>query len=330
MKQRVPFFRGLITIALGAVIASGALAQASTEPLEEVHAALNAGAADKALSLISSLPNAGEGNARAQNLACRVEFAMGQWDAAVRDCQQAVQLEPGNSEYHMWLGRALGEKASNANFFSAYSLGKRVLTEFQTATRLDPRNASALADLGSYYVEAPSIVGGGLDKAESVAKELDRADPARAAQLRASIAMAQGDYGTAEAQLKKAIAVSPHPAFQWTALARFYQKRKQWAAMDWALRSCLNAAEHDPQAGVPLYDAAGVLILAKREPELAIQFLQKYLASSAKTDEAPAFVAYWRLARLQKQVGDSAGAKASEVAGYELAREYNPAQDMRR
>ena len=204
------------------------------------------------------------------------------------------------------------------------------MAQFQAATRLNPRNAAALADLGSYYVEAPSIVGGGLDKAQSVAMELDRVDPARAAQLRASIAEARGDYGTAERELKKSIAVSQHPAFQWTALARFYQKRKQWAAMDWALRSCMTAAEHDPQAGVPLYDAAGVLILAKREPELAIQFLQKYVASPAKTDEAPAFVAYWRLARLQRRVGDAAGAKASEAAGYELAREYNPTQDMRR
>ena len=326
MKPGIAHLRNFTVMALVAM-GVAALAQSATEPLDEVHIALNAGAADRALNLISSMPNAGEDNARAQNLACRVEFAMGHWDAAVRDCQQAVQLEPGNSDYHLWLGRALGEKADRANFFSAYSLGKRVLAEFQTAARLNPRNAAALADLGAYYVQAPAIVGGGSDKANSVALELDRVDAARAAQLRASIAQAQGDYGTAERELKKAIAVSPHPAFQWTSLARFYQKRKQWTAMDWALRSCMTAAQQDPQAGVPLYDAAGVLLSAKREPELAIELLQRYLASPAKTDEAPAFIAYWRLARLQRQVGDLAGAQASEGAAYELAREYSPTQD---
>ena len=308
----------------------GVWAQPAPEALDAVHAALNAGATDRALSLIASLPNAGEGSAQAQNFACRIEFAMGQWDAAVRDCQQAVQLDKGNSEYHMWLGRALGEKANRASFFSAYSLGKKVLAEFQIAARLDPHNSAALSDLGSFYVEAPSIVGGGLSKAESVAMELDRIDPARAAALRASIAQARNDYGGAEQQLRKAIAVSRHPAFEWTTLARFYQKRKQWAAMDEALRSCLESAKHDPHAGVPLYDAAGVLISAKRDPELAIEFLKRYLASPAKTDEGPAFIAYWRLARLQQQVGDTAGAKASESAALELAREYNPTQDMRR
>lgn len=322
--------RGLTATALSITMAVAAFAQPITGALDQVQGALNAGAVDRALSLINSLPNAGEDNAQAQNLACRAEFALGQWDAAVRDCQQAVRLDGGNSNYHMWLGRALGEKASRASFLSAFSLGKKVLAEFQTAARLDPHNAEALSDLGSFYVEAPAIVGGGLNKAESVAAELDHVDPARAAEMRSSIAQERGNYGEEETQLKKAVAVSHHPAFEWSTLARFYQRRKRWEEMDWALRSCMNAAEHDPQAGVPLYDAAGVLISAGREPELAIQFLQKYLASTAKTDEAPAFIAYWRLARLQQQMGDAAGAKASEAAAYNLAREYNPKQDAKR
>lgn len=298
--------------------------------LAQANEALQAGEADRALGLISSLPQAGESDATAQNLACRVEFTMAQWDAAVRDCQQAVNLDPESASFHMWLGRALGEKANRASFLSAFSLGKRVLAEFQTAARLDPRDAEALADLGSFYVEAPSVVGGGLDKAESVAQQLDRVDPARAAELRAGIAQERGDYAAAEDQLKKSVEVSRHPAFQWTTLARFYQRRKRWAEMDMALRNCMNAAARDPHAGVALYDAAGVLILAKREPQLAIEFLQQYLSSSSKTEEAPTFVAYYRLARLQQQVGDAAGAQLSQASAYRLARAYNQAQDMRR
>jgi tetratricopeptide (TPR) repeat protein len=319
---------GVAAAALGLAVTAGASLQPTT--LSQANEALQAGEADRALSLLSSLPQAGESDALAQNLACRVEFTMAQWDAAARDCQQAVNLDPENASYHMWLGRALGEKANRASFLTAFSLGKRVLAEFQTATRLDPRDAEALADLGSFYVEAPSVVGGGLDKAESVAQQLDRVDPARAAELRAGIAQERSDYAAAEDQLKKAVEVSRHPAFQWTTLARFYQRRKRWADMDMALRNCMDAAAHDPHAGVALYDAAGVLILAKREPQLAIQFLQQYLSSSSKTEEAPTFVAYYRLARLQQQVGDNAGAQVSQAAAYRLARAYNQAQDMRR
>ena len=44
----------------------------------------------------------------------------------MNECEQAVQLDGTNSDYHMWLGRALGEKASRASFLTAFSLGKRV------------------------------------------------------------------------------------------------------------------------------------------------------------------------------------------------------------
>jgi tetratricopeptide (TPR) repeat protein len=298
--------------------------------LAQANLALQAGAADKALGLIESLPQAGAGDPVAQNLACRIQYALGRWDAAVSACEQAVRLDPGSSDNHMWLGRALGEKANQASFISAFSIGKRVLAEFQRATQLDPRNAEALSDLGEFYTEAPGVVGGGLDKAESVAKELDRLDPARAWQLRAGIARHNGDSAAAENYLKKAIAVSRHPALQWATLARFYASRSRWDEMETAIRNSQNAAAHDPHAAVALYDSAGVLIRVNRDPELAIRLLQAYLASPYKTEEAPAFVAYTRLARLQQQVGDTANAQTAQSAAYELAHEYRPAQDLRR
>lgn len=321
-----PVATGLLVLAL----AMGGTAQAPASTLSEAHAALQTGQADQALNLLAGLPAAGRSDAQARNLACRVEFTLGQWDAAVNDCQQAVRLDPGNSAFHMWLGRAYGEKAGRASFLTAYSLGKRVLSEFQTAARLDPRNSAALSDLGEFYVEAPGIVGGGLDKAESVAKELDRVSPARAAELRARIAEERRDFGTAEAQFKEAIAVSPHPAKQWATLARFYQLRKRFPEMDWAIRNCMNAAERDPHgSGVGLYDAAGVLIAAGRNPELAAKLLHDYVNGASQSEEAPVFVAYYRLSYLQKKMGDTAGAQESQATGYRLAPQYNPAQDLK-
>ncbi len=123
----------------------------------------------------------------------------------------------------MWLGRALGEKANKASFLSAFSLGKRVRKEFEEAVRLSPRNAEALADLGEFYHSAPGVVGGGADKAEGVAAQLDKADPVRAHELRGRMAEDRKDYGAAEREFKQAVATSPRPAFQWTTLAAFYR-----------------------------------------------------------------------------------------------------------
>ena len=318
----------LSAAALGAAILLHASAQAANLQ-SEANLALQAGQADKALSMLRSLPPDQVNSAEAHNLRCRVLFTLEKWSAAANECQQAVNMDPNNSDYHMWLGRALGESADKASFLSAYGLAKRALAELQRACQLDPHNAEALADLGEFYDSAPGIVGGGEDKAESVAKELDRVDPARAHELRASIAMSNHDYATAERQFKESIALSKDPAFQWMRLASFYRKTKQWTQMENAVREGFNAAEHNKHSAVALFNGASVLIEANRDPELARRMLETYLASPVQTEEAPAFVAHVWLAQLLAKSGDKAGAQRERQAALALANTYKPAQNLK-
>ncbi len=309
-----------------AVLAAGTFAARAAQQrptLAEADAALQAGEADHALELLAELPGDGPGAAERYNLECRVRFTLDQWRAAGQECAQAVRLDPENSGYHMWLGRALGEEADTASFLSAYSLCKQARAELETAVRLDGRNAEALADLGEFYMDAPGIVGGGMDKAERVAEQLDKVDPARAADLRGRMASARKDYGTAERYFKEAIAVSAHPAFQWSTLGSFYRHRQEWEQMEWAIQNCVAAAARDRTAGVALYNGATVLIQAHREPELAAKMLEGYL-DGPKTEEAPAFVAHYWLGRLKQQLGDAAGAQQEMAEARALASEYKP------
>jgi tetratricopeptide (TPR) repeat protein len=310
----------------GARVAIAAAASRDAgDSLVAANAALQAGEADKALELINSLPQ--PVGAEAHNLTCRVRYTLEQWDAAIHECEQAVQLDGQNSNDHLWLGRALGEKADRASFLSAYSLAKRVRAEFEEAVKLNPRNAEALADLGEFYKDAPGAVGGGIDKAEGIAAQLDKVDPARAHALRGQIAVSRKDYDTAEREFKQAIAAGPHPALQWAALAGFYRKRERWTDMDSAINSLIAAVDRDKKSAVALYDGASVLAKAKRDPALAAKMLGNYLASSAKTEEAPAFVAYIKLAHIDSQLGNSAGAERDRAAALALAREYKAASD---
>lgn len=293
--------------------------------LAKAGAALQAGEADEAGALLNSLP----ASANVQNLKCRLQFSLEHFDAAVSECEQAVNAESQNSDYHMWLGRALGEKAERASFLSAFSLAKRVCAEFEAAVRLDARNAPALADLGEFYSSAPGIVGGGLDKASRVAGQLDSIDVARAHELRGRIAEAQKDYGTAEREFKQAILVSQHPAFQWMTLASYYRRRAQWKDLDTAIDGGLKAAQRDRRAGVALYNGASVLSRENRNLSLSAKMLEDYLASSSLTEEAPAFVAYTRLARIKNQLGDKAGARQERAKALALAHDFKPAQDLK-
>ncbi len=324
LRLKAVFAAALLAGAAAACAFTG-LAQKVT--LAQINAALQEGEADKALALVNTLPQAGANNPEAQNLECRVRFTLQQWNAAAGECQEAVNLDQENSNYHLWLGRTLGEWADRTSFFSAFSLGKRVRAEFEAAVRLDPRNSAALSDLGSFYKDAPALMGGGLDKAEGVADQLDKVDLARGHQLRGEIAEQRKDFDGAEREFKQAVADSAHPALEWTVLASFYYHRQDWPQMESAIHSCVAAANRDPSAAIALYDGAGVLIKSKRDPQLAARMLEDYLAGDSKTDEAPAFVAHWRLARLLEQLGDGAGARREQAAAYAMAREYRPPQE---
>jgi tetratricopeptide (TPR) repeat protein len=308
-----------------AVLALSARAQSASDPLAAVNAALQAGQADQALSLLNSAP----ASAEAHNLRCRVLLTVENWDGAGSECQLAVNMDGQNSVEHDWLGRAFGQRAAHASFLTAYSLAKQTVAEFQTAVKLDPRNADALYDLGDYYNSAPSVVGGGADKAQSTEAQLAPVAPARADKLLAEIADGHKDYTTEESELKAAIAVDPHPALSWASLASFYRKRQEWTNLDAAIQSALTAAQKDPQASEAYFNAATVLIAANRNPQLAMTLLGDYLASSIKTEDAPAFVAYTDLAKLKAAAGDKTGASQARSAALALANEYKPAQGLK-
>lgn len=317
-------------VCVAAVSAATVSAQTVGSGIAEANAALQAGQADLALSTLQSLPSAESNSADAHNIRCRVLFTLEQFDAAQPECEKAVALDPQNSMDHLWLGRVLGERADNASFVSAYGLAKRARMEFEQATQLNPRNAEALADLGEFYNSAPGVVGGGTAKAESVALQLDRVDPARAHELRGGIAQGNHDYITAEHEYRQAIAASAHPAFQWMRLASFYRKTKQFTQMENAVQNGKAAADRDRQhSAVALFNGASVLMRTDRNQALAVKMLQQYLASNDQTEEAPAFVAHAWLARLYKQGGDFPGAARERTAALSLASSYRPAQDLK-
>lgn len=313
-----------------AAAAAAAAAQARAAGLGEANAALQAGQADLSLSILRSLPNAEANTAEAHSIRCRVLFTLEQWEVAQPECEKAVALDPQNSTVHLWLGRVLGERADTVSFLTAYSLAKRARAEFEQSVQLDPRNAEALADLGEFYNSAPGVVGGGTSKAQSVAQELDRVDPARAHELRAAIAQSNRDFASAEHEFREAIASSAHPAFQWMRLASFYRKNKQFPQMENAVQNGKTAADRDRQhSAVALFNGASVLMKVNRNLPLAIRMLQEYLASADQTEEAPGFVAHTWLAKLYSQQGDTAAAARERSAALALASTYKPAQDLK-
>lgn len=310
-------------LALFLAAGSGLVSAASTSSLEAAHSAFNHGRANDALRDINAALKADSRDAAAWNLQCRVYLAQGRWDDAISSCRQAAQIVPGSSEFHVWLGRAYGLKASHSSMMAAYKIARLVRAEFETAVSLDGKNPEALSDLGQYYVEAPRMLGGSYTKAQDLAHRLDSIDAARADELRALIAEAQKNYSAAELDWRAKIAASQSSseaaAQAWMDLGSFFRRRGR---MDEMLAALKSGAVADTNHGPALVDGASTLIKASRESKLAEQWLRAYLSGNDLRDTAPAFAVHVELADLLRKQGDSQAAKRELAAAQALSAIY--------
>jgi tetratricopeptide (TPR) repeat protein len=323
VKLRIKIVALLGVALLLSVACSLPVFAAAPDGLSSARSAFNKGRADEALRVLDSAIGQNSADAEAWNLRCRVYLAQERWDDAVNSCKRAVQLMPGSSKYHLWLGRAYGEKASRAKLLSAYKMAKLTRAEFETAVSLDDSNPGALSDLGEYYVDAPAFLGGGYSKAENLAQRLDSIDRARACELRARIAEAKKDYATAEQDWRAKISVSQSSqeaaAQAWMDLGSFYRRHERWNEMIAALKS---GAAADTRHGPALVDGASTLIKSGREPQLAAQWLREYLNGNALSSTAPAFAAHAELGKLLKKQGDLPSANREFAAANALSANY--------
>ena len=298
-----------------------AKADGDSQNTARANIALQQGRVDNAASILKSNLATQPKDALSHQLLCRVFYAQEMADPAIHECELAVYNDPANSENHLWLGRAYGMKASHSNPVNAFVLARKVRDEFERSVQLDPQAPRAASDLGEYYISAPSIVGGGADKAQALITRIEPTFPMYSHRLRALLAEKNGDDAAAEKEFKSAIAVSNAPT-AWIDLAAFYQRH---AKPDQAVAAIQSALASSPQDAV-LVDAASILSDAHRSPELAEHLLMDYLNSPAKTDEAPAFKVHLQLGQLLALRGDAVGAHSHFAAALALASSYPPAR----
>jgi len=324
------YFLALSRVCLAVLCVLQAQAGSSASTLSNVSDPVNTdltlGRADDAISLLGSSLAAKPEDAEAHHLLCRVYYQEERWEDAIHECEIAVQLRPMDGSYHLWLGRAYGEKADSIHSIKAYGLAKKVRDEFERAVQLDSENVDALSDLGEFYTAAPGIVGGGKKKAQNVAQTLERYSPAQAHQLKGRLAEKDKNYTLAENEFKQAVEASNQSADAWMALASFYSRRRQTEPMLAALHAGMDAdAKAARPDGPALVEGARLLTRNHLELPLAIQLLRQYLASPNKSADSPAFEVSANLGRLLEQQGDQEGARQQREAAAALAHAYPPA-----
>jgi tetratricopeptide (TPR) repeat protein len=119
-------------------------------------------------------------------------------EEAVALGEACVAAHPRDAGCQEGLGNALGAKAVNAGIFSAMGYAGKIRDAFRKAVELDPARLSARFSLLQYYLVAPGIVGGGADKARSLAQDTAKTSLEAAQLMQARLAIDDKDLAKAE------------------------------------------------------------------------------------------------------------------------------------
>ena len=206
----------------------------------------------------------------------------GQYKEAVANLEKAVAEDSLNSDYYDWLGRAYGRLAESSSFLSAMGYAKKTVRAFERAVELGPSNLEALCDVFEYYLQAPGVVGGGLDKAEKTARHIADLNEAEYHWARARIAERRKDPAAAEREFRAAWETSPKEVGRALDLATFLSSRGRYGESEALFRT---ADEQYPNSPKVLYARAAAYIQTKRKLDDAQVLLERYLELQTTTED---------------------------------------------
>jgi len=227
----------------------------------------------RAIEALQAAATRDQKNGDVQLLLVKSYLELQRHDAAIGSAERAVAIDAQNSVYHEWLGRAYGEKADHAIWFSAISLAKKSRKEFETAVELDAKNYSARQALIEFYCRAPGIVGGGEDKALPQIGQLADMDAAEGHYAAGNCRRQKKEFAVADAEFTKALESNPKSTeliYDIGDYALGYnQPERLLAVADTGER----VAPSDPRGK---FYRGVALVLKKENPEEAERLLEEY------------------------------------------------------
>jgi tetratricopeptide (TPR) repeat protein len=227
----------------------------------------------------------------------RAYYELRDVDRAFEHAERAVQLDPQNSDYHLWYGHACGRKAHRQR---SLFLARRTKREFEEAVRLNPSSIPARRALVDYLSQAPWIAGGNDSEARRQADAVAALDP-----VEGHLALA--DYWSnnekpdhAAAEFENALELKPSRIEPYMEAGEFFVDREDMVRLQKAVEGAegLNAAEPRLQ-----YYRGVLWILQGTRPAEAEQSLLKYVTSvTPRTGYPPRNAARLWLGRLYEKL----------------------------
>jgi len=240
-------------------------------------------------------------------------------DDAVAEGERATKVDPDDARLWLWLGRAYGRKAIEANLLARARWAGKTREAWEKAVALDPNNVEARFDLMQYYLKAPSMLGGGVDKARAQAEALGRIKPAYGQLALGTIAMAQKDAAAAEAAWREAVRLAPED----------HRARVTWSAFltrdgrhDELIEFWNAQAASYPNDAMVLFQVGRAAAVTGKNLEGGLAALDRYQSMPDKPTEEQlaAGAPEWRRGQILEKLGRTDEA----LAAYNSAVDANP------
>jgi tetratricopeptide (TPR) repeat protein len=238
--------------------------------------------------------------------------------------ETATKLDPRSTTYFLWLGRAYGREAQQANVLRQPGLAKRTKSAWERAIELDPDNLDARSDLIQYYVQAPGFLGG------STAKAIEQAEAIRERNaLRGYLelgALYERDKKFADAE-KAYLAASKERSERHVGTYRlglFYQNT---GAFDKAFDLFEAMIVANPTESGALFQIGKTGAMSGQRLDRAAEALEAYLTTTPGRNDPTLAAAHWRLGMVHERRQDRQRAKAEYETAVRLDPTLKPATE---
>lgn len=289
---------------LSLLLVAASVPAVTVEQARTLLVAKDPGAPAAIAALLKSEPR----SADAWILQTRLLLQKGEDSKAVDAARKAADLGPENAQAFYWLGNAYGNRIGRVGMLSQAMIAPKLRDAFERAVALDPDLHDARNSLVEYYLQAPAIAGGSVEKARAHVAELARRDPPRGHYARGRLATHEGDAATATQSFVAAYMARPENRTYRMAAGLAYQQDKQWGAA-FALFSAWT--DEDPSATGAWYQMGRTAAMSGQYLTEGAHALRRFLALPAAVGEPPKQHAWYRLGQIQAVAGEKDAARTS-------------------
>lgn len=247
----------------------------------------------------------------------RAAMAKGDHDAASKAAEAVLKAHPRDTDALLWAGRAYGMKAMSASVFSKMSWAKKCREAWEKAVEIDPSALEPRLELLRYYLMAPGIAGGGVEKARGQAARIASIDATQGYIAAGTIADHEKKPAEAEAAYRKAAETDPKGTQGPVSLASFFARQKRWAEARVIFEKRVSG---DPNDAFAIYQLGRISYLSEEEMEKGIAHFDRFLALPAPKDGPTHADARWRKGLLLEKLGR----RPAAIAEYREALKADP------